>query len=83
MDTYKEFGDRLRSLMGKQSISICQGIVKSVEELTCTVRIDNIDIPDVRLRASMSETDREVVFIPKPGSAVIVGSLSGDLTELA
>lgn len=83
MDSYKEFGNRLRGAIGPDRISIYQGLVKSVEGITCTVTSGNIDLPDVRLRASESEKENDIVLIPKIGSAVIVGSLSGDLSQLA
>ena len=83
MDAYKEFGNRLRGALGPDKISIYQGVVKSVEGITCTVTSGNIDLPDVRLRASEAELENDVVLIPKIGSAVIVGSLSGDLSQLA
>lgn len=82
MDGYKEFGNRLRSAMGPDKISIYQGVVKSVEGITCTVTSGNIDLPDVRLRASETDQDNDIILVPQIGSAVIVGSLSGDLSQL-
>ena len=46
------------------------------------LEIGNIVIPDVRLRASELDDDGEMLVTPKVGSAVIVGSLSGDLAQL-
>lgn len=82
MDVYRELGERLRGM--KQTAPILyQGVVKSVEGSTCTVEIDGLDIPDVRLRASTTSDDLELLITPAIGSAVIIGSLSGDLTQLA
>ena len=83
MDSYKE----LASLLGKAThrggnITILQGIVKSVQELTCTVEVGSLILTDVRLRASTSADNGELLIIPKVGSAVIMVSLSGDMTHL-
>lgn len=59
-----------------------QGIVKATDGLTCTVVIGDAEIAGVRLRASLSERDRQILAVPKTGSAVTLGSLSGDLNEL-
>lgn len=81
MDTYRELGERLRSLRQEPRL-IFQGIVLSTEGSTCTVDIEGLAIPDIRLRASLQNEDEELLVIPKIGSAVIVASLSGDLNEL-
>lgn len=81
MDSYKELAQRLRSIQ-TQSVSLLQGIVKSIEGTSCTVEIAGLDIPDVRLRATLADTEAELLITPAVGSGVIVGSLSGDLTQL-
>ncbi|MBR6287596.1 MAG: hypothetical protein IKR18_11595 [Bacteroidaceae bacterium] len=83
MDDYRKLSDSLRALneRGRQ-ITIAQGIVQSVDGITCSVRIGDIVIPDVRLRASESANDSEMLVVPRTGTAVTVGSLSGDLGEL-
>ena len=83
MDSYKE----LASLLGKVThrggnITILQGIVKSVQDLTCTVEVGSLTLTDVRLCASTSADNGELLIIPKVGSAVIMVSLSGDMTHL-
>ena len=82
MDKFRELAERLRSLH-QPSGAIYQGIVKEVDDIFCTVTIGGIDIPEVRLRASESaDDDTQMLVCPKVGSAVILGSLSGDLAEL-
>ena len=44
--------------------------------------VGNINIPGVRLKASELDDDGLMLITPKVGSAVTIGSLSGDLTEL-
>lgn len=83
MDSYRELSDRLRAFgQSGRRISIAQGIVTAVDGVTCSVQIGGIVIPDVRLRASISAKDSETLVVPRTGTAVTVGSLSGDLGEL-
>ena len=81
MNEYSKLKDYLSGIGGK-GIAIIQGIVKSVSGKLCEVEIGNIVIPDVRLRASELDDGGEMLVTPKEGSAVIVGSLSGDLSQL-
>ena len=73
----------LRDAVGPAPIAVYQGIVVSVEGITCTVRFGTMDVPGVRLRASEASDDAQLLIVPRKESAVIVGSLSGDLTQLA
>lgn len=81
MDQYRELGNRLRGLQPKTAI-LYQGIVRSVEGKTCSVEIDGLEIADVRLRATTTEEGEELLITPAVGSGVIVGSLTGDITDL-
>ena len=81
MNEYSKLKDFLSGI-GSNGIAITQGIVKSVSGNLCEVKIGNIVIPDVRLRASELDDDGEMLVTPKIGSAVTVGSLSGDLSQL-
>ena len=82
MDQYKELRERLRGVAPQQEMSILQGIVKSVSGCTCEVEIGSLLVPDVRLRASETDDNGEMLIVPKVGTAVIVGSLSGDYANL-
>ena len=73
----------LQAAVGPAPISVYQGIVVSVEETTCTVRFGNMDVAGVRLRASEASDDAQLLIVPRKDTAVIVGSLSGDLSQLA
>lgn len=81
MNEYSKLKDLLKSVGGKD-ITIYQGIVNSVEGCLCEVQVGGIAIPNVRLRASELDDDGEMLVTPKVGSAVTVGSLSGDLAQL-
>lgn len=83
MDDYRQLQEHLRNVAGgRKTISIYQGIVKSVDGNLCEVTVGNINIPGVRLKASELVDDGLMLITPKVGSAVTIGSLSGDLTEL-
>lgn len=83
MDEYRQLQEHLRGLAGGgKSIAIYQGIVKSVDGNLCEVTVGSITIPGVRLKASEIDDAGMMLITPKVGSAVTIGSLSGDLTEL-
>ena len=73
----------IQAAVGPVAITVYQGIVVSVEGVTCTVRFGNMDVSGVRLRASEAGQDAQMLIVPKKDTAVIVGSLSGDLSQLA
>ena len=82
MNEYSKLKDLLKGVGGGKEITICQGIVNSVNGCLCEVQIGGIAIPDVRLRSSELDDDGQMLVTPKIGSAVTVGSLSGDLSQL-
>lgn len=83
MDNYRELAEHLKNITsGTAKIAIYQGIVRRVDGYLCDVEIGNITIPDVRLRASSVAVGGECLITPAIDSAVVVGSLSGDLAEL-
>lgn len=82
MNEYSKLKDYLGQIGGGRGITIYQGIVNSVDGCKCEVQVGRIAIPDVRLRASEMDDDGEMLVTPKVGSAVTIGSLSGDLSQL-
>lgn len=83
MDAYRKLADNLNSLLNPNgNMAIYQGIVKKVHGNICDLLIGNILIEDVRLKASETTDDGEFLIVPAIGSAVTVGSLSGDLSQL-
>ena len=81
MDRYRELRDRLRGLQSGYT-AIWQGIVEKVEGLTCSVRVGGLTVPGVRLRSSLTTDAGSLTVVPKVGTAVTLGSLSGDLSDL-
>ena len=83
MDQYRRLRDNLMQMMGSgKEINIWQGIVKSVEGISCTVTFGTLDVEGVRLRASLADNESHLLIVPKVGTAVVVGSLSNDLSML-
>lgn len=82
MDNYKELAGLVKAAAGKAQVTLMQGVVRKVNGLTCEVELGGITVPDVRLRASEAADGGQMLVTPKAGSAVIVGSLMGDLTQL-
>ena len=72
----------IKAAAGPQQLAVYQGEVVSVDGETCTVEFASQRVEGVRLRASLAEVEEQLLVVPKVGSAVVVGSLSGDLAEL-
>lgn len=57
--------------------------VKSIEGNTCTIEIDeNFSVSDVRLKPTTDQLPDDIILTPAIGSSVLVGSLSGDFSNL-
>ena len=82
MDEYRRLQELLRGAGGGRETTLYQGVVKSVEGQTCTVTVGKVDVPGVRLKASETEDKGRTLVTPKVGTAVTMGSLSGDMAEL-
>lgn len=65
-----------------QSMWVCQGIVKAVDGVTCTCEIGEMTLEGIRLRSSVTDRDRQMLVVPKTGSAVTLGCLRGDMSEM-
>ena len=83
MDQYKELATLIKQASSEGGrVTILQGIVKEVSSVTCTVEIGSLTVSDVRLRASEKQEETQILITPAIGSAVILASLSGDMTNL-
>ena len=83
MDQYRELATLIKQASsGGGRVTILQGIVKEVSDVTCTVEIGSLTVSDVRLRASEKQEETQILITPAIGSAVILASLSGDMTNL-
>lgn len=82
MATPAEIKELLKEVVDADPNLPITGTVKSLEGDSCTVNLGDIDITDVKLRATLNENDDYVVFRPKVGSSVLMLSLSGRTDNL-
>ena len=80
MTPERRLADNIKRLQ-PVNLWMTQGEVVAVDGLTCTVRIGDADIEGVRLRASLTERERQVLVVPKIGSSVTLGCLTADLNN--
>lgn len=86
MSKYKLLGDVFSEALKKNTntLPLINAEVVSVEdEESCTVKIDELIIDEVRLKATINGSNNKVIVQPKVGSMVLIGSLTGDLKDLA
>lgn len=83
MDTPAEIKKALMSVLGITPNLPLTATVLSLEGSTCTIRLlDELELSDVRLTATISESEDGLIIKPKVGSEVIVMSQTGTLSSL-
>jgi hypothetical protein len=82
MDRYSRLKQALAASM-PDKLAVTQATVKEVSGLTCTVTVNGLDITGVRMKATTADSGGKLLVTPKEGSTVLIGSLSGDLKDLA
>lgn len=80
MDDYRKLRDRLKALQ-PQRATLMMGVVVRIDGLEAVVRMGSTEVT-ARLRATALPGAGQLLITPAVGSAVVLGSLSGDLTEL-
>lgn len=84
MDKYAKLVNVLKEAVTKpQYVPVLMGEVKEVTGESCTVLIDDLELTEVRLKATINESTNKILISPKLGSMVLIGSLTGDLKDLA
>ena len=81
MTPEKRLADNIKRL-NPTSMWMTQGEVTATDGVTCTVRIGDAELEGIRLRASLSDRDRQMLVVPKIGSAVTLGCLTADLNNM-
>ena len=76
MSVYSDIRNKLQELCQKQTSALILAEVKQVDDTTCTVIIDDLELSDVRLRAVVNEEESGIVVTPKVGSMVMITDLS-------
>jgi hypothetical protein len=67
---------------GKSGQAFFSAQVVSIQGDTCTISVDGQQLAGVRLKPTTAKTDSKVLLTPAAGSDVLVGSFSGDLSNL-
>lgn len=81
MDKYRRIAELMKGFQQSGQVFF-PATVESVEGTTCTVKVDSLSISDVRLKATTTKTENQVLLIPAVGSDVLIGSFSGDFNNL-
>lgn len=82
MDNYTKIKQHLQSISGGKNLPVV-ATVKSVEEQSITVDLaSGLKLSDVRLKASINDSDDFLIVTPMIGSKVILLSLTGELDNL-
>ena len=81
MDRYRRLAELMKGfqLTGQMFFP---ATVESVEGNTCTINVGDLSISDVRLKPSTDKTEDDLLLTPSVGANVLVGSLSGDYSNL-
>lgn len=80
MDDYRELRDRIKAFQPRRA-TLMTGVVVRIDGLEAVIRMGSTEVA-ARLRATALPGDGQLLITPAVDSAVVVGSLSGDLTEL-
>jgi hypothetical protein len=71
-------------LSGELKMPVFAAKVKAVDDTTCTVELDGLELKGVRLRAVINSEEEQLLITPKKDSYVLVVDLSaGKLSDLA
>lgn len=81
-DKYKQLKENIRNLVNANPNYPIDGIVKSVENDTCSVELaSGLEISDVRLKATSDGTD-SLLVVPAIGSYVLMISMDGTVDNM-
>ncbi|MCT4181649.1 hypothetical protein BAS06_09470 [Elizabethkingia miricola] len=81
MDKIAELKRRFRDMMPKQGMITIDGVVTAITGDTCSVLVDDIELVDVRLKATANGKD-SVLMVPVVGSHVLMISTDGSIDNL-
>ena len=83
--SYSDIKDQIKKIIGIDAMYLLPipGTVISVGSETCTVKIDSgLEIPEVRMKAFINNSDSKLLIVPKVGSRVQCLSLTGNLNDI-
>ncbi len=83
MDKIAKLRQVMLAAFANKAVPLLNGTVTAVDGESCTVLIGELELDEVRLKATINGGDNKLLLVPPVGSIVLVGSLTGDLTDLA
>lgn len=83
IDKYAKLIETLKATILVKTMPILSAEVTKVSGETCEVKIGNLTLTDIRLKATINGKADKLLLLPKVGSMVLIGSLTGDLKDLA
>lgn len=79
-----EIKKKIIEIVGANANLPIKGIVKTIDVNSCSVEInDDLIVTDVKLKATLNESENYFQVVPKVGSKVLIISLTGDLDNLS
>jgi len=81
MDKYRRLADLLKGRNETKETFFTATFVSSQGD-TCTINVDGLELDGVRLKPTTATTENKVMLTPAEGSDVLVGSFSGDFSNL-
>lgn len=81
MDKYRRLADLLKGRNETKETFFTATFVSSQGD-TCTINVDGLELDGVRLKPTTAQTKNKVLLTPAEGSDVLVGSFSGDFSNL-
>lgn len=81
MDKYRRLADLLKGRNETKETFFTATFVSSQGD-TCTINVDGLELDGVRLKPTTAQTENKVLLTPAEGSDVLVGSFSGDYSNL-
>lgn len=81
MDKYRRLADLLKGRNEAKETFFTATFVSSQGD-TCTINVDGLQLDGVRMKPTTTETKNKVLLTPAEGSDVLVGSFSGDFSNL-
>lgn len=81
MTPERRLADNIKRL-SHTSLWLTQGEVTATDGITCSVKIGDAELSEIRLRASLTDNDRNILVVPKVGTSVVLGCISGDYNNM-
>lgn len=81
MDKYRRLAELLKGRVEPKETFFTAKFVSSQGD-TCTINVDGLELDGVRLKPTTAKSENRVLLTPTKGSDVLVGSFSGDFSNL-